>query len=100
MSRTSDPVSVGDILLDALADRVADRLAGRLAPPEVPAEREALTLDETATALALSLRTVERLIAGGHMHAKRVGQRRIVAVDEVRRFARDLSAVDTNGVDQ
>jgi len=90
-------VTAGDALLDALADRLAERvLAGVLPHLESQSAREALSIDGAAEALSLSPSTLKRLIAGGHIESKLVGQRRIVPLDEVRRFARDRASVEVD----
>ncbi len=45
-----------------------------------------LGFDEAARRLALSKRTIERLAAQGAVRVIRIGRRRLIEVDELRRF--------------
>lgn len=46
----------------------------------------ALTLGESAEALRVSVRTVERLLQRGRLRAKSIGRRRVIPVSELERF--------------
>lgn len=56
-------------------------------------ENVLLTLDEAATRLAVSRRTVERLVSTGRLPAVKVGAATRVRPDAVVEFACDLPAV-------
>lgn len=43
---------------------------------------------DAAEALAVSLRTIENLIACGELRARKVGRRTLIAIGELERFAR------------
>lgn len=81
--------TAGDVLLDALAERIAARVGDLLdaRATKLPPERISLTLDEAAEALGISRATVQRLIDAGQLRDTRMLGRRMVAVDELRRFA-------------
>ena len=66
-------------VLDAISDGVADRLADRLSPAPSPL----LDIREAAEYLAVSVRTVESLVALGEIPVVRIGTGR-----GVRRFER------------
>jgi excisionase family DNA binding protein len=54
----------------------------------LPVQRLALSIDETAAAVGLSVRYVYRLIASGELRAIRTGRRVLIPVDELERFTR------------
>jgi excisionase family DNA binding protein len=89
MSAT-EPVLLGDVLLDAIADRVADRLVERLAPLlESPTGEPAaaLSVEDAAMVLGISERTITRLISAGHLTPVSIGRRRLVTAESVRKVA-------------
>ncbi|MBK7405064.1 MAG: helix-turn-helix domain-containing protein [Phycisphaerales bacterium] len=77
----------------------SSRTCGRCHPPVGEAEdlrrcgmsesstpKLALTVEETAEALGVSARTVERLIASGELRSRKIGRRRVIAMAELQRF--------------
>lgn len=61
-------------------------------PPPEP--RLLLTVPAAAAALSLSRRTVERLMTTGHLPSRRIGRRRLIPAEAVRRLAaRDLPTI-------
>lgn len=46
-----------------------------------------LTRPEAAQALSISLREIDRLIAAGKVYSRRIGRRRLVPLEALRRFA-------------
>lgn len=55
--------------------------------------RLVLTVEETAEALTVSVRTVERLIASGKLPSRKIGWRRVVPIAALERFLAESDPV-------
>lgn len=60
---------------------------------QTPPPRLALTIDEAAEALRVSTRTVERLIASGHLPSRKLGRRRVVPLAALERLLADADGI-------
>lgn len=54
-----------------------------------------LSVDEAATAIGVSPRLVRTLIARGEIRSLRIGRRRLVSVDALKRFVADREAAES-----
>ena len=54
-----------------------------------------LTVEETADALTVSIRTVERLIARGELPSRKIGWRRVVPLAALEQFLSGTGSVTT-----
>lgn len=87
----TDPVAVGDLLIDAIAERVTERVARVLEAPPVPAiERHFYSVEEAAESLGLSPSGVRRLIGDGTIASVLLGGRRLIPIEELRRLGREF----------
>lgn len=53
---------------------------------ENPTPKLVLTVEETAEALAVSIRTVERLIAKGELPSRKIGWRRVIPLAALHKY--------------